>query len=73
MIDTNEVKDISYMFSNLEKLYYLSVIILKISKVTNMSHMFQGYHLGKLDLEYFNTKSVLDMFLCLVIVKVYIV
>ena len=62
MLDTNEVNDMSYMFSNLEKLYYLSVITLKTSKVTNMSHMFQGCHLGELDLQFFNTKSVIDMF-----------
>ena len=58
----NNVKDISYMFSECKSLSSLNISDFKTSKVTSMSHLFNScIRLNSIDLSSFDTSSVEDM------------
>lgn len=70
-LNTENVTDMSYMFSDCQKLESLDLSHFKTAKVTNMSYMFNMYKLGtkeecssmlrSLDLSSFNTENVTNM------------
>ena len=60
--NTENVKDMSWMFCGCMNLSYLDVTSLKTDNVTNMLAMFYGcYALKSLDVSHFNTGNVIDM------------
>ena len=61
-LNTSEVTDMSYMFSNCESLTSLDVSTFNTSKVTSMAVMFWGCtNLTSLDVSNFNTSNVTSM------------
>ena len=61
-LNTSEVTDMSYMFSNCESLTSLDLSTFNTSKVTSMAVMFWGCtNLTSLDLSSFNTSNVTSM------------
>ncbi len=62
-IDTSEVTDMSYMFSNCQELVEIdNMANMNTSNVTNMSNMFSGSNkLEEFDISHFDTSKVTDM------------
>ena len=60
-VNTSEVTDMSYMFSNTWSLETLDLSKFNTSNVTNMSHMFYESGMSNINLNNFNTSEVTDM------------
>ena len=59
---TNNLKEMSYMFRECNKLQYINTKIFKVDKLTNLNDVFENCNsLKEIDLSHFKTENIKEL------------